>query len=482
VQSDASNVNAHAISSEDPSGYGIETAGPPPGRSSTRQQRPWLPAVGLLLLLTGLGLGWRWWQGRAAAPGGQMASAQQPPGLPVQIETLETATLLDYSEFIGSLDAPDSIEVRPEITGRVSQIFVAKGDRVTAGTPLVQLRPDQREADLASVLASVSVARSAQANAQAQVEAARADSIAQQAEVDLQQENFRRTSELFERGALSEQALDVARRDRDTAIAQLAAIDRRIQAAEAGLAEARAGVTQAQANADRANAQLQETTIVAPFDGVVGDIPIRVGDVVTNSDVLTSLTRNQSLNLRVSVPLERAPELRTGQRVDLIDTQGNVLQTGVVSFIAPRVEGNAQSVLAEATFENPGGQLLDGQFVRARLIWNQRPGVLVPASAITRLAGEPFVFVAQPPDPNAQPPQPPGPPTGQAPSGPPPALVAAQRPVQLGNIQGNDYQVLEGLVAGEQVVVSGVLNLADGAPIMPVPPGAEGGPGAPMMP
>ncbi|MBD0334077.1 MAG: efflux RND transporter periplasmic adaptor subunit [Cyanobacteria bacterium Co-bin13] len=474
-------MNSPATPQDDSSRYDIETAGPPPGRTSTRQQRRWLPALGLLLLLTGLGLGWRWWQGRAAAPGGQ-AGAPQSQALPVQLGTLETTTVIDYSEFIGSLDAPDSIEIRPEITGRVSQIYVAKGDRVTAGTPLVQLRPDQREADLASVLASVSVARAGQANALSQVEAARADRIAQEAEVNLQRQNFGRTSTLVERGALSEQALDEVRRDRDTAIAQLAAIDRRIQAAEAGLAEARAGVAQAQANADRANAQLQEATIVAPFDGIVGDIPARVGDVVTNSDILTSLTRNQSLNLRLSVPLERAPELRTGQRVELTDNQGNVVQSGVVSFIAPRVEGNAQSILAEATFDNPSGQLRDGQFVRARLIWEQRPGLLVPATAITRLAGEPFVFVAKPPDPTAQPPQQQPPAAGQPPAGQPPALVAEQRPVQLGNIQGNDYQVLEGLAAGEQIVVSGVLNLADGVPIMPVPPASEAGSGAPMTP
>ncbi|MBD0269330.1 MAG: efflux RND transporter periplasmic adaptor subunit [Cyanobacteria bacterium Co-bin8] len=462
----------------------METAGPP-SRSSTRSQRRWLPALGLLLLLTGLGLGWRWWQGRGADPGGQ-AAAQQPPGMPVQLETLETTTVIDFSEFIGSLDAPDSIEIRPEITGRISQIYVSQGERVAAGTPLVQLRPDQQQADVASVLASVSVARAAQANALSQVEAAQADRIAQEAEVNLQRQNFERTATLVERGALSEQALDEVRRDRDTAIAQLNAIDRRIQAAEAGLAEARAGVTQAQANADRANAQLQEATIVAPFDGIVGDIPARVGSVVTNSDVLTTLTRNQSLNLRLSVPLERAPELRTGQRVELTDNQGNVVQTGVVSFIAPRVEGGAQSILAEATFDNPSGQLRDGQFVRARLIWDQRAGLLVPATAITRLAGEPFVFVAEPPDPTAQPPQQPGsaeqPPAGQPPAGQPPTLVAQQRPVQLGNIQGNDYQVLEGLSAGDQIVVSGVLNLADGVPIMPVPPASEAGSGAPTTP
>ncbi|HEY9735706.1 MAG TPA: efflux RND transporter periplasmic adaptor subunit [Trichocoleus sp.] len=471
--------------------YDIQTADPTTERPRSRTSRRWLPALGLLALLTLLGLGWRWWQGRAAAPGSPMAGQQQPQGLPVKLETVRSTTVEDYSEFIGALDAPDSAEIRPEITGRISQIYVAKGDRVTAGTPLVQLRPDQQNADLASVLASVNAARATRASARSQIEEARADRLAQEAEVELQNENFRRTSTLVERGALSEQELDRVRRDRDTAIAQLAAIDRRIQAAQAGLAEAEAGVAQAQANAERSNAQLQETTLVAPFDGIVGDIPARVGDVVTNSDVLTTLTRNQSLNLRLSVPLERAPELRSGQRVELIDNEGIVLQDGVINFIAPRVEGSAQSILAEAVFENTSGQLRDGQFVRARLIWNERPGILVPATAITRLAGEPFIFVAK----QAQPGQPPeqgagqegaAPAPQQAPAGSPgegapagPSLVAEQRQVELGNIQGNRYQVLEGLETGEQIVVSGVLNLADGAPLMPLPENAEAPTGAP---
>lgn len=480
MQSDAANVTP---SPQEPALLGSGSL--PPGaaapvaiqRTEPQPSRRWLPALAVLLLLTGLGLGWRWWQGRAAGPAAAQAPAQQPQSLPVKLETLKTTTVRDYSEFIGSLQSDDAVEIRPEITGRVSRILVARGERVEAGTPLLQLSPDKQNADLASVLASVNAARATRANARSEIEAIRADRVAQAAEVELQTENFNRTSTLVGRGALSQQDLDQARRDRDTAIAQLSAIDRRIQAAQAGLAEAEAGVAQAQANADRANADLQETTVVAPFSGTVGDIPARVGDVVASSDILTSLTRNQALSLRLSIPLERAPELRTGQRVELVDNQGQVTQTGEISFIAPRVEGNAQGVLATATFSNPGGSLRDGQFVRARVVWSERPGLLVPAAAITRLAGEPFVFVAESPEaasaPTGSEVEPGGAPDPGAPapaSGAPPALVARQRQVQLGNIQGNAYQVLEGLSAGEQIVVSGVLNLADGAPIATAPP------------
>jgi multidrug efflux pump subunit AcrA (membrane-fusion protein) len=82
-----------------------------------------------------------------------------------------------------------------------------------------------------------------------------------------------------------------------------------------------------------------------------------------------------------------------------------------------------------------------------KVIWNTRPGILIPTTAISRVAGENFVFVAE----------------GQGPS----KLIARQKPVKLGEIQGNKYRVLEGLKQGEKIVVSGLLNLTDGAPIIP---------------
>lgn len=420
-----------------------------------------------------------------------------PQGSPVSLETATTETVRESSEFIGSLEADGSSTIRSEITGRISQIFVEEGERVTAGTPLVQLNPERREADVAAVQAAVNSARAIQANASAQLEALRAERVAQAANVELQDNNLRRVSRLVEAGALAQQDLEDAQRDRETAIATLNALDRRIDAAQASLDEARSGLDQAQANANRATTELQDTLITAPFDGVVGDIPVSAGDVVSTSDPLTSLTRNQVMTLRLSVPIERAPELRVGQRVELIDANGAANQAGEVTVISPTVEANAQTIQVSARFDNQGGQLRDGQFVQARLIWQEQPGVLVPSSAISRLAGESFIFVAEPAaEANGDSPNGGGPPPEAAPGGPPGAdsgdngnsqpLVAVQRQVQLGSIQGNSYPVIEGLEPGELVVVSGILNLFDGSPITPMPPnggnGAAPDPAAQMAP
>lgn len=94
--------------------------------------------------------------------------------------------------------------------------------------------------------------------------------------------------------------------------------------------------------------------------------------------------------------------------------------------------------------------------MRTRLILSQQSGVLVPTTAVTRIGGETFVYVAHP-----APPQPEKSIQGQT------QLLAKLIPVQLGEIQGNNYQVLKGLKPGERIVVSGLLNLKDGAPIIP---------------
>ena len=111
------------------------------------------------------------------------------------------------------------------------------------------------------------------------------------------------------------------------------------------------------------------------------------------------------------------------------------------------MDNQSQAILAKASFPNPEGSLRDGQFVRSRVIWERKSGVSIPTTAITRMAGKEFVYVAQQ--------------QGQS------QLIARQKPVKLGEIQGNRYNVVDGLKPGEKVVTSGLQSLADGAPIKP---------------
>ncbi len=381
--------------------------------------------------------------------GSPEAAQQGPPVFPVQVQSVGSSRVESASEFVGALEARRKVVLRPEIDGRILNLLVSSGDTVRAGTPIVQLKADQSQAEVSGASADVEAALAARNTAQAQLRAAQADRERAAANAQLENTDFQRAQSLVSEGAESQQFLDRARNERDTARAALDAATQNVRAALAAVNEANARLSRAQADRASARADLGESRVVAPIDGVVGNISVKAGDYVTTSDTITNIIQNQTLDLNISVPIERATELRTGLPVQLVNEQNQPQVAGQISFISPQVNTSEQSVLAKASFPN-NGRLRDGQFVRARLIWSSEPGILVPTTAVTRVAGNTFIYVAE---------------SGEkAPSGEA-QQVARQRPVKLGAIQGNSYQVESGLNPGDQIIVSGILNLSDGAPI-----------------
>lgn len=434
-----------------------------------KPKQPWKVVLGLiLLLLLGYG-GWRWWESSQAETSAPQAQGQIQAA-PVGLKTLQSSTVQETSQFIGSLTSRKSVTISPEIEGRVSQIYVSEGEEVQAGTPLIQLRPNRQTAELSSLQAALNSAQAARANAQAQLESVRSERSAAAANVELQNEQVRRRQFLVDEGALAREELDLTQRDRIGAVAELNSVDDRIQAARANLNQAEAAVEEARANVDVARDELQDTNITAPFAGEVGDIIVKLGEYVAPGNALTSVTQNNPLELELAIPVQRRSDLRKGLPVELRGTQGELLQKGRITFVSPQVDANSQTILTQTLFPNPDGQLRAGQDVRARIIWSERQGVLVPTTAVNRIGGQAFVYVAQEPE-NAE---------GRdgsrsrsvsegntAPTENQPELVARQVPVKLGEIQNNSYPVLEGLQPGDRIVTSGILNLADGAPIKP---------------
>ena len=368
----------------------------------------------------------------------------------VETETARSAPVRELSEFVGALEAQERVMLRPEVEGRITQVLVASGDRVTAGTPIVQLSPDRPQAVVSGAMADIEVARAARSAAQAEILEAEADRDSAIAERELQNSEYTRTQSLVNAGALPEQSLDQVARNQDVAIAALTAAERRIQTARANLAEANAALQRAESNATVASEDLSDYQVVAPIDGVVGDLPVEVGDYIRAGEMITALTSNQALDLRLSIPVERSGDLRPGLPVELrTETNSVPLVTGRISFVAERVEAGAQSILAKASFPNPNGQLRDEQFVRANVVWTETPGVMVPTTAISRVGGQSFVFVMES-SPKAD-----------------SEFVAVQRPVQLGTIENNRYHIISGVDTGETIITAGILRLSDGAPVIP---------------
>ncbi|MGF1587713.1 MAG: efflux RND transporter periplasmic adaptor subunit [Pleurocapsa sp.] len=420
-----------------------------------KPKQPWQIVLGLiLLLLLGYG-GWRWWQSSQTDSAPQAPQAQAAP---VGIKTLQSSTVQETSQFIGSLTSPQSVNISPEIQGRVSNIYVSEGDKVQAGEPLIQLRPDRQTAELSSLQAALNSAQAARANAQAQLQSVQSERSAAAANVELQNELYQRRQFLAEEGALAQEEVDLVQRDRLNAVAQLNSLDDQIEAARANFNQAEAAIAEAEANVEISQDQLQDTNIVAPFAGEVGNIIARQGEYVAPGDSLTSVTQNDPLELQLAIPTQRRADISTGLRVQLEDTQGNLLGEGRIAFVSPQVNANSQTILTQAQFPNPDGQLRDSQNVRARVIWSERSGVLVPTTAVTRVGGQAFVYVARQEASEAE---------TQDQTQNQPQLIARQIPVELGEIQNNSYPVLAGLQPGDRIVVTGILNLADGVPIQP---------------
>jgi RND family efflux transporter MFP subunit len=341
--------------------------------------------------------------------GGDQAPPALPP-TPVEIAPAKMAPIEDATEYVATLRSLNSTEVHPQIDGQITQILVKSGDRVRRGAPLFQIDPRRQ---------------------QAAVQNQQAQRAALEASVAYARQQAQRTNDLLAAGAISRQEQEAAATALRTAEANLSALDAQLQ---------------------QQQVLLRYYTVVAPVAGIVGDIPVRVGFDVSSQTVLTTVDQNDTLEVYVSVPVERASELRNGLPIVILDSEGaEPLANTVVNFISPRVDDQTQSVLVKGQVRNANGALRPSQYVRARIVWKTTEGLVVPVTAVLRISGQLFAFIAEDAD-------------GK--------LVAKQRAIKVGPIVGNSYPVIEGIKAGERVITSGVQKLADGAPIQAAAPGA----------
>ena len=333
-------------------------------------------------------------------------AAAGPPPTAVELRTLETKQLDEASEFIATIRSLNSTTVQPEVEGLLSRIFVKAGARVRQGDPIVQINPDKQIAAVRNV------------------ESTRAGTAA---DVEYWRQQVKRLDALVDAGAISKAEFDQAQNQLRTAEARLAALDAQIK---------------------EDSVELRRYRVTAPQSGTIGDMPVREGDRVTTSTVITTIDQKEALEINIQVPLDRTPDLRVGLPVQLFNSAGEVVATNPITFVAPRVDEATQTVLVKSALrESSAGSLRVQQFVRARIIWRSTPGLTVPITAVTRISGQHFCFVAEP--------------------GKDGALVARQKPLDVGELIGNEYVVRSGLKAGDKIIVSGIQKLGDGAPVKP---------------
>ena len=368
-------------------------------RGLSRIDRGLRRPAGLAVILAVAGLG-------VACSGSSVRGAQAggPSGIPVKVETAKLVSVNDTTEYVATLKSRDTAVIMPQVEGVITEIYVHSGSRVSAGTPLMQIDPAKQTATLKTQEDTVR---------------------AKQAELVWDQQEYERNSGLYEAKVVSKQALDQSRTALDQAKAQLEAL--------------RAQVRQE-------SVQLHYYRVTAPSSGIVGDIPVRVGDRVTTTTVLTTVDKPGSLEAYIYVPIERVAQLKSNLPVQIIDQSGDVLAESHVYFISPQVDPATQTVLAKAPIANNNDKLRNAQFIRARIIWGTQDHPLVPILAVSRIGGQYFAFVAEQQD-------------GKT--------VAHQKPLRVGQMTGNNYVVLDGIKPGDKVIVSGTQFLIDGAPVLP---------------
>ncbi|MEH2168789.1 MAG: efflux RND transporter periplasmic adaptor subunit [Nostoc sp.] len=405
----------------------------------------WLSLAVLLFLGGGATLVWRLLTPQNSAPSNVNA---QPQGVRVKISTVQNGIIEESSDFIASLKSLRSVTLQPKIQGQVTQILVKSGDPIVEGAAILQVEPTPQ----AAIARSNTVPQAflvQLANARATLKSLEAERPSYVANVQLYQQNYEKFVSLAEQGAVSRQTSNQFANRLANAKTSLDAIDSRIQAQRATILQAEKSLQQSNVNTQ--TQQPQSDKITAPFNGTVGNIPVKVGDFVNTSTPLVNITQNQPLEVNISIPLQQGSQLRKGMPVEVMNTQGQKLGRSRIFFIAPNASNETQTILIKALFDNTNGQLRADQLVRTRVFWNQRPGVLIPTTAMTRVGGDTFVYVVE---------------TETSPQGVS-QQVARQKRVKLGEIKGNNYQVIEGLQPEDKVIISGLLNLRDGVAIVP---------------
>jgi membrane fusion protein (multidrug efflux system) len=261
------------------------------------------------------------------------------PPMPVEVATAFSDTVADAIRATGEIEAVQSIDVQPEITGRLTAILAREGREVAAGAPLFKVDDAELKAEVARL----------------------------EAERDLALQALNRTRDLIAQNASS----------------------------EADLEQAEANARSAAARLELQQVRLERTVVRAPFAGLVGQRYVSVGDYVTTSTRLTTLQTVDPQRAVFRVPERYAERLRTGQEVTFsVAAVPDRQFVGQVDFIDPIVELPARTITVKARVSNRDRVLKPGMFIEVRLVTEVRPdAVVVPEDAILPLQGADYVWV-----------------------------------------------------------------------------------------
>lgn len=362
----------------------------------------------------------------------------------VTIEPVNVAPFREKSTYLGNLRSRKSVTLSPNVDGLVTNIRVVAGQSVKAGERIMQIDSLMQSAQTNAVGAQADSVASDLSTAKATLKSLESTLQSKTANVEYTKTQFARYRNLRSEGAVSQSELDSWKNNWSAAVSDRDATVQQIEAQKMTIQKFERTHKQAVSNWQAQREQLKYYDIVAPFAGTVGDIPVKLGDRVTNETALTTVTENHPLEVYISIPAEKASRMKQGMNVELVSSEGKKYGDSKLIFISPTVDAGSQTVLIKTLFPNAKSELRAEQTVNAQIVWGIKEGISVPTKAVSQTAGKYFVFVAEN--------------DGKK-------LTAKQVEIEVDEIDGDQYQVKKGLKPTDRVVTTGTQRLMDGAEI-----------------
>jgi membrane fusion protein (multidrug efflux system) len=351
----------------------------------------------------------------SCSPKPQTAVAPPPPSLPVA--TIVSGTDTTYQEYPASVEGTVNVEVRPQVSGKLDQVFVDEGSFVSAGQPLFKINDQPYRAALNNAIASQHAAEAAAANAQLEID---------------------KLTPLVQNKVVS---------------------DYQLKTAKAAYDVAKANIEQVKANVSTAQINLGYTLIKAHVSGYIGRLLKKQGSLVAPADVdpLTqlsdvhdvhvyfSLSEKDFVSFKEQYPGETLKDkLKQLPSVSLLLADNSAYtKQGKIDMIDGQFDKNTGAITLRASFANPQGLLRSGNTGKIRLSLQHKDALIVPQSATIEMQDKVFVFTVA--DSNK----------------------VKKSPITIVGKNGTNYLVKDGVKAGDQVVLSGIDHLQEGTVIHP---------------
>ena len=369
-------------------------------------------------------------------PEARTAAAADAPSVTATTSVAVERPISRYVAVTGTLAAQEQADVASEIAGRVISTPVERGTRVTTGSILVQIAETEvrAQADEAGANTAQLEARLGLAGGGAAFEIDRVPEVANaRAAADLAQADFDRAQMLLDRKLLPQADFDKSR-------AQADAAKRQYDIARNGAEQQYQALVASRARMTMARKALADAVVRAPFDGIVDERLVSVGDYVIRGTKVASVMRTTPLRVELTVPGQYLSSIATGRSVSLeVDAYPGRTFTGQVRYVSPAVRADSRALIIEAVVPNESGELKPGLFATARIEQaNQTPAVLVPAVAVRADAGVYRVFVVLP------------------------GGTAEERIVTTGQTVEDQIELTSGVKAGDTVATSNVERITDG--------------------